>query len=50
MTGDRIVTGQLTAIGERQLHQLGQTIRQELIRNDDDDEGLIPPIYDPNLV
>lgn len=48
MNGDRIVTGQLTGIGERQLYQLGQSIRKEII--DDDENRLLPMIYDPNIV
>ncbi|CAF4363016.1 unnamed protein product, partial [Adineta steineri] len=47
-SGDKIVTGQLTAVGEKQLYELGKIIRSELIK--EDDKGLIPPIYDPNFV
>lgn len=47
-SGDRIVTGQLTGIGERQLYQLGKSIRKEIIH--EDQNGLLPMAYDPNLV
>jgi len=47
-SGDKVVTGQLTAIGEKQLHQLGRLIRSEIIK--EDENGLIPTTYDPNIV
>jgi hypothetical protein len=42
------VTGQLTAIGEKQLYQLGRLIRSEII--EEDEKGLIPTTYDPKIV
>ncbi|CAF3998224.1 unnamed protein product, partial [Rotaria sordida] len=44
----KVVTGQLTAIGEKQLYQLGKLIRSQIIKQDNN--GLIPNIYDPNIV
>jgi len=48
VSGDKVVTGQLTAIGEKQLHQLGRLIRSEIIK--EDENGLIPTTYNPNIV
>jgi hypothetical protein len=45
---EKVVTGQLTAIGEKQLYQLGRLIQSEIIK--EDDSGLIPTTYDPNIV
>ena len=42
------MTGQLTAIGEKQLYRLGQHLRSELIG--DETHRLIPDIYDPQYV
>ncbi|UJR13380.1 hypothetical protein I4U23_000396 [Adineta vaga] len=47
-SGDKVVTGQLTAIGEKQLHNLGKSIRKEIIK--EDNSGLIPMVYDPKIV
>jgi hypothetical protein len=47
-SGEKVVTGQLTAIGEKQLYQLGKLIRSEII--EEDENGLIPTVYDPNIV
>jgi hypothetical protein len=47
-TGDKIVTGQLTVIGEKQLYELGKSIRSEII--EEDENGLVPPVYDPSIV
>ncbi len=43
-----MVTGQLTAIGEKQLYKLGKLIRSQII--EESDSGLIPTVYDPNIV
>jgi hypothetical protein len=40
--------GQLTAIGEKQLVQLGRLLRSHLI--DDNNNGLLPATYDPKYV
>ncbi|CAF3855915.1 unnamed protein product [Adineta steineri] len=42
--------GQLTAIGEKQLFQLGRLIRSELIDDDNSNNGLLPETYDPTYV
>ncbi|CAF3711831.1 unnamed protein product [Rotaria sp. Silwood1] len=47
-SGGKIVTGQLTAIGEKQLYQLGKIIRSQIIKEDNNE--IIPNIYDPNIV
>ncbi len=47
-SGERVVTGQLTAIGEKQLYKLGKLIRSQII--EESDSGLIPTVYDPNIV
>jgi len=47
-SGEKVVTGQLTAIGEKQLYQLGKLIQAEIIG--EDGNGLIPTTYDPNIV
>ncbi|CAF4539719.1 unnamed protein product, partial [Rotaria sp. Silwood2] len=44
----KVVTGQLTAIGEKQLYQLGKLIRSQIIK--EDNNGLIPNIYHSNIV
>ncbi|CAF0756523.1 unnamed protein product [Adineta ricciae] len=49
MSGLSVRTGQLTAIGERQLFQLGKLIRSELI-DPKENAGLIPATYDPQYV
>ena len=46
--GLRAVTGQLTAIGQKQLYQLGRQLRSELI--EDAQQPLLPPTYDPKYV
>ena len=43
-----MVTGQLTAIGEKQLFKLGKLIRSQII--EENDSGIIPTIYDPTIV
>jgi hypothetical protein len=48
VSGEKVVTGQLTAIGEKQLYELGKLIRSEIIK--EDKHGLLPTIYDPNHV
>ncbi|CAF4241547.1 unnamed protein product [Rotaria magnacalcarata] len=44
----KVVTGQLTAIGEKQLYQVGQLIRSEIIKQDQ--HQLIPSTYDSDIV
>jgi len=39
-------SGQLTAVGEKQVYELGKKIHQDLIIN----EKFLPKIYDPSLV
>ncbi|UJR33987.1 hypothetical protein I4U23_021402 [Adineta vaga] len=48
ISGLTVRTGQLTAVGEKQLFQLGKTIRSKLI--DTTNNGLLSATYDPNYV
>ncbi|CAF3878971.1 unnamed protein product, partial [Rotaria sp. Silwood1] len=48
-TDELVVTGQLTAIGEKQLFNLGRRLQSELM-DDGNNDGLIPNTYDPKIV
>ncbi|CAF0739599.1 unnamed protein product [Rotaria sordida] len=49
VSGENVMKGQLTAIGEKQLFQLGRLLRSELI-DDNNDKGLLPATYDSQYV
>ena len=48
-TGDKVVVGQLTAVGEKQLFELGQLLQKELIDRQNGN-GVISEKYDPGSV
>ncbi|CAF3343575.1 unnamed protein product [Rotaria sp. Silwood1] len=50
VSGENVITGQLTAIGEEQLFQLGRLIRSELIDDSNNDQRLLPATYDSKYV
>ncbi|CAF4609040.1 unnamed protein product [Rotaria sp. Silwood1] len=50
VSGENVITGQLTAIGEEQLFQLGRLIRSELIDDSNNDKRLLPATYDSKYV
>jgi hypothetical protein len=40
----------LTAVGEKQLFQLGRHLRSKLITDDNNNSGLLPATYNPKYV
>ncbi len=49
-SGEKVTVGQLTAVGEKQLFQLGRHLRSKLITDDNNNSGLLPATYNPKYV